>query len=215
MSKIKILESRKLLKELEYIESDFEYKTEIIGEADSYFMKTVNSFLSNHPELKDKFDKSINEKMEMMVREKEDESLNKSEYKDNSESNLSDEVNEFNEVIDIVNDVKSDKIKKLYRDIVKVTHPDKTSNKKLNDIYIKSTSYYDDNNLPGIYSVCNKLEIEYDIDDDDTLFISGRIGLMKERIGFMESTFTWKWYNSSSDSEKQNILLSYIKSQLF
>jgi len=203
MSKLKKLESKKLLKELEYIESDFEYKTEIIGEADSDFMKTVNSFLSDHPDLKERFDKSINEKMEKMVKEKEDE-VNTTE----------DDVDELDELSDKT-DSKSDKIKKLYRDIVKVTHPDKTSVKKLNDIYIKSTSYYDDNNLAGIYSVCNELEIEYDIDDDDNVFISDRIGLMKERIGFMESTFTWKWYNSSSDSEKQNILLSYIKAQLF
>lgn len=203
MSKLKKLESKKLLKELEYIESDFEYKTEIIGEADSDFMNTVNSFLSDHPELKERFDKSINDKMEKMVKEKEDE-VNTTE----------DDVDELDELSDKT-DSKSDKIKKLYRDIVKVTHPDKTSVKKLNDIYIKSTSYYDDNNLAGIYSVCNELEIEYDIDDDDNVFISDRIGLMKERIGFMESTFTWKWYNSSSDSEKQNILLSYIKAQLF
>ena len=41
MSKLKRLEVKKLLKELDFIESDFNYKNEIVFEADSEFIKSV------------------------------------------------------------------------------------------------------------------------------------------------------------------------------
>ena len=44
MSKIKLLQLKKLLKELEYIESDFEYRSELISEADNEFIKSINNF---------------------------------------------------------------------------------------------------------------------------------------------------------------------------
>ena len=49
MNKLKILEVKKLLKELDYIESDFEYRSEVISEADSEFIQSVNDFLVSHP----------------------------------------------------------------------------------------------------------------------------------------------------------------------
>jgi hypothetical protein len=55
---------------------------------------------------------------------------------------------------EITPDLKSTKIRKLYRDIVKVTHPDKVDNKSLNDIYIESTKCYDENDKIGIYKIC-------------------------------------------------------------
>ena len=42
MSKLKRLEVKKLLKELDFIESDFNYKNEIVFESDSEFIKSVN-----------------------------------------------------------------------------------------------------------------------------------------------------------------------------
>ena len=61
MSKIKLLQLKKLLKELEYIESDFEYRNELIGEADSEFIKSINNFLDKHPDIKDIYDKKISD----------------------------------------------------------------------------------------------------------------------------------------------------------
>jgi hypothetical protein len=44
MDKIKLLEIKKLFKELDYIESDYEYRNEIINEADSDFIKKLMIF---------------------------------------------------------------------------------------------------------------------------------------------------------------------------
>jgi hypothetical protein len=49
MSKLKQLEIKKLMKELDFIESDFTYKSEIVHEADNNFIKSVNELLEEHP----------------------------------------------------------------------------------------------------------------------------------------------------------------------
>ena len=38
--------------------------------------------------------------------------------------------------------------------------------------------------------------------------------MMKERVGFMESTFTWKWYHTEDENERTHILVEYIKSKI-
>jgi hypothetical protein len=217
MDKIKHLENKKLLKELEFVETDFEYKTEIISEADTNFIKNINEFLLRHPELKSMIDKRMNDKVDRMVRERE-----RADNESQKEKVINDEHTEENQSVEEkeeekVNDnkvVRSEKIKKLYREIVKLTHPDKVRDSKLNDIYIKSTKSYDENDLISIYAICSELHIEYESDETDNVFISDRITVLKERINFMESTFTWKWYTADDNRQKDDVLMNYIRAQL-
>ena len=48
MNKLHQLEVRRLLKELDYVKSDFEYKNEIVFEADNSFMRSLNKFLEKN-----------------------------------------------------------------------------------------------------------------------------------------------------------------------
>lgn len=197
MSKISKLESRRLLKELEFIESEYEYKSEIINESDITFIKTVNIYLEGNPELKTIIDEKVNIKIENIIKEK--------------------QISEVNESVEVVienkDDVKYKKIKKLYREIAKLTHPDKVDNIKLNDLYIRSTNYYNEGNLIMIYSICSDLNIEYEYDESDNELIIDRIKMLKERITFLESTFAYMWYESD-DGKKNDVIMSYIKAQL-
>ena len=59
MNRLQFLQTKKLFKELEYMESDFEYRSEIISEADSEFIGKVNDFLQEHPNLKEIYDEKI------------------------------------------------------------------------------------------------------------------------------------------------------------
>ena len=43
--------------------------------------------------------------------------------------------------------------------------------KNLNSLYLKATSYYDNDNLIGIYSICDDLDIDIDIDEDEKRII--------------------------------------------
>ena len=61
MNRIKYLQTKKLLKELEWVESDYEWRNEIVCEADSEFINKINLFLEDHPDLKNIYDNKVNE----------------------------------------------------------------------------------------------------------------------------------------------------------
>ena len=213
MSKLKQLEVKKLLKELDFIESDFNYKNEIVFEADINFIKSVNDLLEKHPLLKDVIDKKNNKRTESIFTEKVKEALEKDKelevlVEDEPVEFINEEI-VFNEV-----DPKEVKMRKLYRDIAKLTHPDKIVSEKLNDLYLKSTKFYKNSDITGIYYICDELGITYEIDEQDNKLIASKIDNLKNRISFMESTLTWRWYHSENEKEKEQIVLSYIKMQL-
>lgn len=212
MSKIKLLQLKKLLKELEYIESDFEYRSELISEADNEFIKSINNFLDVHPDIKDIYDKKINEKINQSIKNNQ-ESIPTTEEIEVTQ-NIQEEETIYESIVDnMVSDLVETnvKLKKLYREIVKLTHPDKIKKPTLNDLYIKATEFYNFNDKIGIYRICSELNIDYDIDDGDEIFISERIESLKKRISFLESTFTYKWFESESEDEKNKIMVEYIK----
>lgn len=206
MSKIKQLEIKKLMKELDFIESDFNYKNEIVQEADNNFIKSVNTLLEQHPLLKEVFDRKINDKIDNIFQERSKQIKEKIELEINN-YDIEEETIVVKQVIDI-------KVKKLYREIAKLTHPDIINSKKLNELYLKATQFYNNNDITGTYSVCDELDIDYEPDDSDNQIISDKIFSLKGRIGFMESTLTWVWYHSTDDKEKEQMILRYIKNRL-
>lgn len=209
MNKLKSLEIKKLLKELEFTESDFEYRNLAVSEADSLFINSINDFLGQHPELKKIYDDKITEKI--------NKTIEKIQKKSNDETEKLDE-NVQDDIPSIEEEQKDDEdktnisqIKKLYREIVKLTHPDKVKSNKHNELYIKSSKYYESGNKIGIYSICNELDIEYEIEEDDVILISEQISSLKNKINFIESTFAWQWYNCEDEMLKSQILLNFIK----
>jgi hypothetical protein len=209
VNKLKSLEIKKLLKELEFTESDFEYRNLAVSEADSLFINSINDFLGQHPELKKIYDDKITEKI--------NKTIEKIQKKSNDETEKLDE-NVQDDIPSIEEEHKNDEdktnisqIKKLYREIVKLTHPDKVKSNKHNELYIKSSKYYESGNKIGIYSICNELDIEYEIEEDDVILISEQISSIKNKINFIESTFAWQWYNCEDEMLKSQILLNFIK----
>ena len=201
MNKLHQLEVRRLLKELDYIKSDFDYKNEIVFEADNSFMRSLNEFLEKNIVLKEMFDKKVNSGIDDLIRHRSFESVIES---------VSDEESEMA----IVEKIVDEKLRKIYRNIAKKTHPDKISDVRLNDIYIMASKMYDTNDVMGIYSICDQLGIPYDLSIEDGEILKSQISMMKERVGFMESTFTWKWYHTDDEKEKSRILVEYIKSKI-
>lgn len=192
MHNIKKLEIKKLFKELDFLESDYEYRNEVINAVDSNFIEEVYSILERNPELKTIYD----EKYEVETVSEADDVIIHSEEQ---------------QIIDRIE--SSPKIKKLYREIVKITHPDKIDNTNLNDSYIKATEYYKINDELNIYKICSKLDIDYDIEEVDNKEINKRIDSIKNRINFLENTFTYQWY-ISDERNKITILLKFIENKL-
>lgn len=202
MNRLQYLQTKKLFKELDYMESDFEYRNEIISEADSEFIIQVNNFLEEHPQLKEIYDEKIDNQIQKSILRNTEEVIELFEEDIETETVFYEEQ------------PKLPKVKKLYREIVKLTHPDKVSLKSLNDLYLIATKYYDSNDKIGIYKVCTELEIDYDLDEEDNQVIQSKIEDLKKRIQFLESTFTWQWINTNDDKEKNEMLFNYIKLRL-
>lgn len=191
MDTLQKLEVNRLIKELDFVKSDLNYKTELLSEADNHFMKSVNSFLDNHPHLKQVFDERI------LKRNIEVKNVNTSEER---------------EIIE--EEVKEPKLKSLYRTIAKTTHPDKVNDNNLKELYLEATTAYESNNILAIFAVCDKLKIPYEVTEEETNLLRQEIKSLKNRLVFLESTFTWQWINQEEDKGRDLVIFNYIKSQM-
>lgn len=190
MNHIKYLEFQRVMKELQFVESDLEYQSEVLKLSDSEFLKSVNIFLSNYPELeeiykqKDKeFAESVNESIQIQP-----------------------EVSEYVSI-------EMTQAKKLYRTIVKSTHPDKVINNKLNDLYKLATRAYDEGDLISLYRVSSELNINFEFDDDLIDQIRDKIDLIKSQSNMLKSTYTFRWVKSEQE-DKNKIIFDFIKSKI-
>ena len=193
MTNLKYLELQRLIKELQFVESDYLYQSEIIKQTDRIFLESVDSILEKYPELKSLW----NEKIEVKRNEVPDV--------------LMDDVIESEEVV--IENVNGKNLKQIYREIVKSTHPDKVKNLKLNELYIEATQAYESNDIVTLYKVCSELLIDFEFDQDEINKIKERIDNYKNQINFLESTYTFKWLKSD-DIEKDKIILNFIKNRL-
>lgn len=201
MNNLQKLESKRLLKELEFYESDYEYKSELVNHVETNFIQSVNEYLEEHPTLKDAFDEKINKRIE--------DTINKKIL--TSESIEQDVFSED----DVETKIENPKLRKLYREIVKQTHPDKIKNDKLNNLYIEAGKSYDSDDLFNIYSICDELGIIYELDESENYMLKDKIKYLQEKINFIQATFTWQWYYTEEEVEKNKIIKEYVKKQIF
>ena len=202
MNNLQKLESKRLLKELDFYESDLEYKSELVNHVETTFIQSVNEYLDEHPTLKEIFDEKINKRIEDTINKK----ISSSEFIEQDVFIEGDEIDSKEE---------NPKLRKLYREIVKQTHPDKIKNEKLNNLYIEAVKSYEGEDLFNIYSICDELSISYELDESDNFIIKDKIKYLQDKINFIKSTFTWQWYYSEEEIEKDNIIKEYVKKQIF
>jgi hypothetical protein len=118
------------------------------------------------------------------------------------------------EEIETKEEVKDPKLRSLYRSIAKSTHPDKIKDESLKELYLEATSAYDNNNILPILAICDRLRIPYEVTEEETNLIKSEIQSLKNRVSFLETTFTWQWYNQTDMNIRETVILSYIKAQL-
>ena len=215
MDKLKSLQLKRLLKELDYIESELEYRSELINEADSQFLLEINYFLEENPELKKIYNNIIDVRVDQIINKKVQEKQKFSDDVSGGEDEDLEEQQKENNEDEENKIIISPKIRSLYREIVKITHPDISKKKDLNDIYINATKFYSLNDKVGIYKICSDLNINYEVDEEDEKDINQKINDTKDRIIFIESTLTWKWFNENDEQTKKRIMLDYIKLRMF
>jgi hypothetical protein len=207
MLDIKKLEINKLLKEYEFVKADYEYKSELIREADSEFLKDVDKILNKNSELKSIYNEKFDIKLKSYI------DTQSKEISDEEDDSSRTEIENLDEEDNNIEDNRTNKIKKLYREIAKVTHTDKIINKRLNSLYVEASKFYSSNDIIGIYKICQELSIEYDIESSDIELLKKNIQAYRDGILFIESNHVWMWYNEMGN--KDQMILNFIKKQIF
>lgn len=113
--------------------------------------------------------------------------------------------------IDEVDNNTKVKLKKIYKEIVKLTHPDKIINEELNQLYIDSKDAYDSYNLFELYFIAKKININFKLTITETNILNELIESKKTEISKLESSFVWLWINAKNETEKTQIITNFLK----
>jgi hypothetical protein len=184
--KLEQLQINKLIQEFSFLKSDEELKKELIEHNQSTFLDLVNEELSNlNPDQIKEPDDTIKEPKSVKVESKIDMST----------------VSENTKV----------KIKKIYREIVKKTHPDKVNSEELNELYIKATEYYVTYDIFELYFISKTLNIKIKLSLDETNTLNQLIELKKTELKSIETSFIWLWLNAQNDDEKNGLVHKFLK----
>ena len=183
------LEIKKILQEYKLLLIDEEYKNEMISVSKGDFMKEINKKGGFDPE------------PEVPKEEAPVEDLNRAE----EEAPEDDEKTSF---------IKEG-MKTLYRQIVKLTHPDKTmhknNKKELNELYMRSKKAMDSLDVYELLTICDRLDIKYDIDINQKDILEENLEKKKSQLKSLEESFIWLWIKAQTDIEKDIIVDLFLQ----
>jgi len=190
---IKELENTKLIRELNYLRSEYDYKHNLIQSFNIEFFKWIESILSINSELKEIYESNRNSK------------INQEKIDTNLQENR-----------ELEKDVEFDsKIKDVYRKIVKITHPDKVKSDALHLLYNEANLALEEGSSIDILLICDRLGLSYEISDGDRENLKKEISDIKNKIQYLESSFVYQWYLQEDENIKNKIALNYIKNSIF
>lgn len=183
------LEIKKILQEYKLLLIDEEYKNEMISVSKGDFMKEINRKGGFDPE------------PEVPKEEAPVEDLDRVE----------EEVPEDDEKTSFI----KEGMKTLYRQIVKLTHPDKTmhknNKKELNELYMRSKKAMDSLDVYELLTICDRLDIKYDIDINQKDILEENLEKKKSQLKSLEESFIWLWIKAQTDIEKDIIVDLFLQ----
>lgn len=183
------LEIKKILQEYKLLLIDEEYKNEMISVSKGDFMKEINRKGGFDPE------------PEVPKEEAPVEDLNRVE----------EEVPEDDEKTSFI----KEGMKTLYRQIVKLTHPDKTmhknNKKELNELYMRSKKAMDSLDVYELLTICDRLDIKYNIDINQKDILEENLEKKKSQLKSLEESFIWLWIKAQTDIEKDIIVDLFLQ----
>lgn len=185
--KLKTLEIKKLIQEYNFLLLDDEFKKEVISENRPEFLEKTQKLRSDLGIINDPDSQPEKKEEEVNLPKKpkiEPDSVDKS--------------------------VK-DKVKKLYREIVKKTHPDKVDSEDLINLYMSATIAADEYNLMELFIICDQLSINFEIDFEDKGTLIALIEMKKKELKDIEASFIWIYYMAKTEEEKNKLVELFVK----
>lgn len=205
MEKLEELKIKRLMKEYEYLTTEYEFRKEFSEKHKTDFLSEIS-----------KRRKELNiEEPPLNIIIPEEESAQNIDIDGEIDSDILDEDYLDDEKEEDTEQLQKDiKLKKIFREIVKICHPDKVLNlskrKHLTEIYIKSKVLYNERNLLGLYLIAIDIGIEIKIELSDLSDIDNVLEEKKAQVKSFESSYLWIWINSN-DEDKIKIIDLFIK----
>ncbi len=180
------LKVTKIIQEYTFLKTDEEFKKELIDTYSASFLEIVNGQLSQ---------------------------LDESELKVTDFENQPHSIKKIEPKIKIEDIDKNTlvKLKKIYREIVKLTHPDKVEAADLIELYMQAQDAYEAYDLFELYFIAKELKLNFKLTLEENRILVDLIEFKKGEIKTIESSFIWLWLNSEDDIEKEEIVTSFIK----
>jgi len=180
--KLKKLQIKKLIQEYEFLTTENEYRKEVIEDNKNSFMEKVGEIR-----------KALNIPVSDVISGNTQTEVIKEEKPDN------------------ISDSTKSKVKKIYREIVKLTHPDRTNSEELIEVYRKATMAADNYNILELFQICVELKIPIELDMDDVDVLNFLIKTKKDNIKKIDGSFIWLWLNAKTEEERENIVEMFVK----
>ncbi len=182
--KLKKLQIKKLVQEYDFLCSEDEYRKTLIDDSKNTFLDEVNR-TRKELNMPPPNLKPIIEPNEDVVK------------KDNKPKNVS--------------ELTKNKIKKIYREIVKLTHPDRVNSEELIEVYHRATIATDNYNILELFQICVDLKIYIELDLEDVDVLNFLIQNKKDEIKKIDSSFIWLWINAKEEGEKNKVVELFVK----
>ena len=104
-------------------------------------------------------------------------------------------------------------VKKMFKKIASVCHPDKIqdlkqdSNKaRLESLYHRARQALDENDFFELFSIYKDLGIDLpDLSPQQIVLIQNKINAIKKELNHIESSIAWGWYFEEDENKKQKI----------
>ncbi len=107
-------------------------------------------------------------------------------------------------------------LKDIYREIVKITHPDKDKEGAYTEEFRNATEFYETQSLPNIADIAIDLDIDiskYDI-EDDLLFLQTEveIEIISKKVNDVRDSIGGQWAHAKSDQEREILRAAFYAS---
>jgi hypothetical protein len=180
------LQINKLIQEYSFLKSDEELKKELINAKQKDFLDLVNGKLNK---------------------------LNPEESNHEPKTKQEPKSTKIEPKIDIsgISENTKVRIKKIYRNIVKITHPDKVDSDELKELYMEATEAYEAYNIFELCFISKKLNIKVKLSLEETKTLNELINSKKDEIKKIESSFIWLWLIAPSENEKNELVDRFIE----
>lgn len=176
----------KIVQEYTFLKTDEELKRSLIDESTPTFLELINTQLSTiDPTL---IKPQVDPSTQSQIKKKEPKL----------------DINELDNNTRV-------KLKKIYREIVKRTHPDKVDSAELAELYIKAKDAYEDCDIFELYFIAKELKLNFKLTLEETRILNDLIEFKKLEIKKLEDSFIWQWMLNETAEAKQEIVNRFIK----